>query len=155
MNDLQNILKIYGDLVFDLCESTLRSSSNAQAAFRSILKEIKKRHAQERFVDHQRAWVLKITCKTLRSISNQNSLKLTASEQIELDAFHTLPQRMKRFDRYFRRLETEDQILLLLRDKYGIPLLEISTAMETPEGSLKTRRQRALRTLENWLWESA
>jgi DNA-directed RNA polymerase specialized sigma24 family protein len=49
----------------------------------------------------------------------------------------------------------EDQILLLLRDKHGIPYSEIASALRSPEESLKVKRQQALRTLEEWLWDNS
>jgi DNA-directed RNA polymerase specialized sigma24 family protein len=79
---------------------------------------------------------------------------VTSQEQITLDASGNVSIRLKQFDLYFHRLIPEDQILLLLKDKYGIPYPEIATAMGIPEESLKIKRQQALRTLEEWLWSS-
>jgi DNA-directed RNA polymerase specialized sigma24 family protein len=89
----------------------------------------------------------------LRALSERHARKLTPSEQIELDSFENVPNRLKKFDSFFHRLTIEDQFLLLLKDKYGIPMAEIATALGTPEASLKLRRAQALRALDDWLWE--
>ncbi len=153
---VDDIVKKYGDLLFDLCESVLWSPINAQLALRSILKTVSKEHSNKalpnNFQDHERAWILRIACERLRKDSARLGRTLTPSEQIELDAAEGVPSRLRKFDRYFHRLTPEDQLLLLLRDKYGIPYVEISAAMGTPDGSLKVRRQHALRALEDWIW---
>ena len=152
-NVLERVLQNYGDLLFDLCESVLWSPSGAQIAFQTILKELKKSHPSNRYTQYERAWVLKIACERLRKLSRKFARRLSPAEQIMLDSSVAVTSRLKHFDSYFHRLGTDDQILLLLRDKYGLTYLEISAALGLPEGTLKTRRQQALRTLEEWLWD--
>jgi DNA-directed RNA polymerase specialized sigma24 family protein len=147
-------VNLYGDMLFDFCESILLSSAEAQYAFRSILKEIRKQTGSDGYHRHERAWVLKVACEKLRSLTVRSQQQLTSSEQVELDAQTDIPSKFQRFDRYFRRLMIEDQILLLFRDKYGLQYPEIASAMTAPEGSLKVRRQQAIRTLEEWLWDN-
>lgn len=149
---IENIVKHYGDLLFDLCESILWSPSAARVAFRAIIAEIKKRREGETFVDFERAWVLNVACNKLRAQAERHGRKLTPSEQIELDSLLDAPGRLKKFDSFFHRLSLEDQFLLLLKDKYGIPMAEIASALGLPEGSLKLRRAQALRAMEDWLW---
>jgi DNA-directed RNA polymerase specialized sigma24 family protein len=149
---MENIVKNYGDLLFDLCESSLWSPSAARLAVRTILGEIKKRREDEAFVDFERAWVLNIACAKIRALSDRHGRKLTPSEQIELDSIENASGRIKKFDSFFHRLNLEDQLLLVLKDKYGIPMAEIATALGVPEGSLKLRRAQALRAMEDWLW---
>jgi DNA-directed RNA polymerase specialized sigma24 family protein len=149
---IENIVKRYGDLLFDLCDSVLWSPSAARLAFRAMITDIKKRGKHEAFVDFERAWVLNIACSKLRDLSERYGRKLTPAEQIELDSIENAPGRIKKFDSFFHRLNLEDQLLLLLKDKYGIPMAEISTALGAPEGSLKLRRAQALRAMEDWLW---
>ena len=128
---------------------------SAQVAFRAIVRDIRRRYVHEIYSDHERAWVLNLACSRLRTLSDRYARKLTPPEQIELDAVESVTHRLKQFDSFFHRLSVEDQMLLLLRDEYGVPFPEIATAMGAPEGSLKTRRSQALRTLEDWLWERA
>lgn len=146
-------MQLYGDLIFDLCESVLWSPVNAQLAFRSILKTIRRKRQGHGFTEHERAWVLQIACSRLLEISSRHGRRLTSSEQIQLDSAQNVTLRLKQFDSYFHRLVTEDQILLLLRDKYGMPYPEIAAALGLPEGTLKVRRAQALRSLEEWLWD--
>jgi DNA-directed RNA polymerase specialized sigma24 family protein len=149
----------YGDLLFDLCESVLWSPGNAQGAFQAILKEIQNARFgrsgknNEGPSNYERAWVLRVACEKLQVLAARHARRLSPSEQIELNANPTVSARLKQFDAFFHRLSTPEQILLLLRDKYGLPLSEISVALGMPEGSLKIQRQQALRTLEEWLWE--
>lgn len=150
---LNLIIQCYGDLIFDLCESILWNPQNAQIVFRIVLQELRRRLKAENFKTYERAWVLRITCERLMLFAEKYARRPTASEQIELDASPDVSLRLERFDAYFHRLTIQDQILLLLRDKYGIPYPEISAAMSIPEGSLKISRQQVLRTLEEWIWD--
>jgi len=144
----------YGDLLFDLCESVLWSSTNAQIAFRSILKDIKRGRRFQKFGAHERSWVLKVACDRLRHLSVRHGRSVSHAERIKLDANENVANRLKHFESYFHRLPIEEKVLLLLKDKYGIPYTEIASAIGIPEGSLKVRRQQALRTLEEWLWDN-
>jgi DNA-directed RNA polymerase specialized sigma24 family protein len=153
LNNLDNVVQLYGDLLFDLCESVLWSSIPAQAVFRSILKDVRKAFHGKRYTDYERAWILRIAFERLKKVSRQ-SRKVTALEQIQLDSNQNVAARLKQFEIFFHRLSTEDQVLLLLRDKYGLPYPEIASALSLPEGSLKQQRQQTLRTLDGWIWES-
>lgn len=148
-----SLVHSYGDLLFDLCQSVLPSPSQARSAFRAILLELRGSRETREFKEYGRAWVLRTACLRLRAHTTQFQRKLSSAERIELDAASNLSLRLKLFDSYFQRLNTEDQLLLLFRDKYGLPYPEIAAAMETPESSLKMRRQQALRCLEEWIWE--
>ena len=151
-NWIAHAVQTYGDLLYDLCESVLWSPNNAPFAFRAIIKDLKKNRSSNPFQDYERAWVLQIACQRLRKLALGKARRLTPPEQIMLDSTQNIDSRIRQFDSYFHRLTTDEQILLLLRDKYGIPYPEISTAMAIPEDSIKMRRQQALRTLEEWLW---
>lgn len=153
-DSIDHFVRSYGDLLFDLCESILSSTSNAQIAFRSILKKIRAGSRFQKYSNYERSWVLRIACDKLLNFHRQDGRKVSAEEQIILDANENLALRLKQFNSYFHRLKPEDQILLLLKDKYGIPYPEIAIAMGIPEGSLKVRRQQALRALEEWLWNN-
>jgi DNA-directed RNA polymerase specialized sigma24 family protein len=151
-SSVDHVVQLYGDLLFDLCESVLWSSHQAQLAFRSILREVRRAFRGKRYTDYERAWILRIAFERLKKASRQHSRKVTASEQIQMDANQNVAARLKQFDLYFHRLTTEDQILLLLRDKYGLPYPEIATVLGLPEGSLKQQRLQALRSLDDWIW---
>jgi DNA-directed RNA polymerase specialized sigma24 family protein len=140
-------------MLFDLCESILWNPLNAQLAFRSILKALKRHRDGHGFTEYERAWVLQIACERLIELSERHGRKLTSSEQIQLDSAQNVALRLKQFDSYFHRLVTEDQLLMLLRDKYAIPYAEIASALGAPEANLKIRRAQALRSLEEWLWD--
>jgi len=153
-HSLEHFVRTYGDLLFDLCESVLRSSTHSQTTFRSILKKINSGKRKLNYSKYERSWVLKLAVQQLLAIYHQSGHRVSADEQIKLDATLNVSTRLKQFSTYFHRLLPEDQILLLLKDKYGIPLSEISAALGAPEGSLKIRRLQALRTLEDWLWST-
>ena len=80
---------------------------------------------------------------------------LTAAQQIELDSAADAQARLSRFNLCIRRLSISDQILLLLKDKYGVPMPEIAIATNTPEESLKVQRAQILRSLEEWIWSTS
>lgn len=148
----ERVVQLYGDMLFDLCESILWSPINAQLAFRSILKTLRRRRSGHGYTEFERAWVLQITCEKLIELAARHGRRLSSSEQIQLDSAQNVTLRLKQFDSYFHRLVTEDQLLMLLRDKYGMPYNEIASALGVPESNLKVRRAQALRSLEEWLW---
>jgi len=144
----------YGDLLFDLCESMLVSPTNAQIAFRSILKKLRSGRRRHNFKTYERSWVLRVACDLLLKFCREYGHHSSPEEQIKLDSNDNVNIRLKEFESYFHRLMPEDRLLLLLKDKLGISYPEISVAMSIPEGSLKIRRQQALRALEEWLWNT-
>lgn len=150
---MEQLIQRYGDLIFDLCESVLWSSQNAHLAFRQIAKELQKRSSHETYSHYERAWILRIAVNHLQSFARKYARQPTPAEKIELDSNENVSRRIHHFNSYFHRLSIEDQIVLLLKDKFGVPYPEIASAMGLPEGSLKIRRQQALRTLEEWLWD--
>jgi DNA-directed RNA polymerase specialized sigma24 family protein len=139
-------------MIFDLCTSVLSSPLNAQIAFRSILKKIRSAGRFQNYTVYERSWVLRISCEKLLELSRFHGHQVTAQEQIKLDSDRNVTTRLKQFHLYFYRLIPEDQLLLILKDKYNLPYSEIATALGTPEASLKIKRQQALRALEEWLW---
>ncbi len=149
---IELIIERHGDLVHDLCESVLWGSQSSQTVLRSIFRELKAEHRFNKYSQHERAWVLHVACERLRDVSREHARKITATEQLQLDASDRTADRLKKFDFYFHRLPVNDQMVLLLRDKYGLPYTEIAAVLSSPEGSLKIRRQQALRTLEDWIW---
>ncbi len=149
---VDRLVASYGDLIFDFCESLLWDPSHAQIAFREVLKELRAGRSANAYKEHERAWVLKVTCDFLRVYAGRHARRLSASEQIQLDSTEAVSMRLKHFEFFFHRLTDEEQILLLLRDKYGLPYPEISAALGLPEGSLKIKRSQALRAMEEWLW---
>lgn len=152
--ELDRIIQLYGDMLYDLCESVLWSSSGGQIAFRAVAKSIRAHRLPEGTVQGERAWILRAACKEILACAEQWGRRLTPAEQIMLDASLAPENRLSQFDAYFHRLSAQDQILLLLRDKYGLPYGEIAAILGAPEGSIKVRRQHSLRTLEDWLWNT-
>ena len=153
-SSIAHFVKEYGDLLFDLCQSLLRNQTNSEIAFRSIIKAIQSKGRFQRYKIHEQGWVLSIAYEKLKDLYQQQLAHHPVNEGIILSATENSTTRFKNFNSYFHRLLIEDQFILLLKDKFNIPYSDISTAMEIPSGSLKTRRQQALRTLEEWLWTS-
>lgn len=144
----------HGDLVFDLCQSVLWSQPNAKIAFRQIIRQVAATKNSAQYVRYERLWIMRLTVETLRKVAHRYGRKLSASERMMLDASLDVEGRIRQFDSYFHRLETDDQILLLLRDKYAMSFTEIAAIMQMPEGSLQIKRQQAMRVLEEMLWQT-
>ncbi len=142
-------------MVFDLCQAVLWSQPNAQLAFRAIIRDLRRLElAGVKYERYERPWVLRVACEKLRSVAVRHGRTLSASERMMLDGALKGDARLRQFDSYFHRLRTNDQILLLLRDKYKLEYAEIAIIMGEPEGSLKMRRQHALRALDEMLWDT-
>ena len=96
-----------------------------------------------------------MTYQNIKNFSEKHHLQQSNEERLQTDTGMPTSARLKNFESYFQRLHTDDQILFLLKDKYGLTYSEIATTMGIPENSLKMRRQQALRTLEEWLWDKS
>ncbi len=153
-DSLEHFVGSYGDLLFDLCETILWNPSYSQIAFRSILNQLKRASRFQKYATYERSWILRVACSQLIDFYYQGGRRVSAEEQIKLDANENVNTRLKQFHLYFHRLRPEEQMLLFLKDKYQVPYSEIASALATPEDSLKTQRQQALRTLEEWLWNN-
>ncbi len=154
-NLIQQLVDRYGDMVFDLCQAVLWSQPNAQLAFRAIVRDLRRLElAGVKYERYERPWILRVACEKLRSIAVRHGRTLSASERMMLDGALKGDARLRQFDSYFHRLRTDDQILLLLRDKYKLDYAEIAMVMGEPEGSLKMRRQHAMRALDEMLWDT-
>jgi DNA-directed RNA polymerase specialized sigma24 family protein len=153
-DSLDRILQLYGDLIYDLCESALWDSTSAQVACRMILKTLRREQPSHAFEQNERAWVIQVTCERILALAPRHGRKLTPSEQLKLDSDPHQDSRLRQIPVYFHRLGTEEQLLMLLRDKYGLPYPEIASALGIPEATLKLRRGQALRALEDWVWSN-
>lgn len=144
---IEHYVNSYGDLLFDLCSSMLKNPARSQTSFRRIIKKVDsqrralKGRFQKGYSTYERSWLLRIACDELVQAHHKNSPSASAPSVLQSD-----------FETCFGHLIPEDQLLLLLKDKFGIPEDEISIAMNLPAGSLKIRRQQALRTLEEWMF---
>ncbi len=154
-DSIDHLIQTYGDLLFDLCESVLGASTTTQIAFKTIIKKIRAEKKKTFYTAYERGWVLKITVHKLLEYSQEGGRSPSSSETLMTRTSDTATAPLiENFNIHFHRLPAEDQVLLLLKDKFGIPDAEISLAMSIPIGSLKIRRLQALRTLEDWLWTS-
>ncbi len=148
-----SLLEKYGDLIFDLSDSVLQDSATLPEAFEIIMKRLERDATSHGYQEFERAWILRQVCETLRELYPRLAKTPSPEEHLRNDSISGAPERLKQFGFFFHRLSGLDQLVLLLRDKYGIPYSEISAALEIPEASLKVRRTQALRTLEEWIWE--
>ncbi len=149
---IERIVTTYGDLLFDLCQGMLWSPADAPFAYRSILRTLNRRHRKERFIKYERTWILQIAFKELRGMKKRSPRLLTPAEQVMLDSNPDPKARIRFFDSYFHRLPIESQLLLLIKDKYGIPISEVASVLELPEASCRLQRLQALRLLESWIY---
>lgn len=105
-----------------------------------------------RFIKHERARVVQISNEVISGFHKKSAPKAITPTQVMLDTAMSTEERMKNIGEYIRRLPFEDQMIVLLKDKFGLPYPEISAALNIPEGSVKIRRQQTLRALEDWIW---
>ena len=147
-------VRTYGDLLFDLCEAVLWNPLPCSNCFSLYSEKSTFRFAISHLLDLRTELGSEDCLQATAPFLQRYGYQVSPDEQIRLDANESVSTRLKQFGSYFHRLNAEDQLLLLLKDKYGIPYFEIANAMGTPEGTLKVRRQQALRTLEEWLWNS-
>ena len=124
-------VETYGDLVFDLCSETLQNSNQAELAWVSIFRNLRGQARTTDFKEYLRAWILKATCDYLLKNKPDHSRLAPQNEPLQ-------------------RLALPEKLLILLRDKYGLPYPEISSALTIPESTIKLRRAQALRSMEEW-----
>lgn len=151
--DFSHYLQTYGDLVFDFIHSLVPDPETGQIFFREILQKLKTQKKKDAYHRYEKAWVMRIACETLLDQHDYFRIQSLPEQRIQLDA-QPPAVKMTQFETYFHRLDLMDQMLLLLKDKMDFTYAEIASILSTPEGSLKVRRQQALRTLEEWLWNT-
>lgn len=139
-------------MLYDLCQSMLWSPADAPDAYRSILRTLNRRRKSDRFIKYERPWILQVAFEELRGMKKRSPRLLTPAEQVMLDSNPDPKARMRFMDSYFHRLPTESQLLLILRDKYGVPVVEVAAILQLPESSARLQRLQALRLLESWIY---
>jgi DNA-directed RNA polymerase specialized sigma24 family protein len=149
---IDGVVRTYGDLLYDLCQTLLWSPADAPDAYRSILRTLSRRRRTERYARYERPWIFQIAFRELRGMKKRSPRLLTPAEQVMLDSNPDPKARLRFFDSYFHRLPIESQCLLILRDKYGIPVSEVAAVLEVPEPSARLQRLQALRMLETWIY---
>jgi len=149
---LDPILDKYGDMLYDLCHAIMGSQLTATQAFRAILKDIKKRKKNENYEQFERNWVFRVAYLRLLKAAKEHTRLLSPAEQIMLDATLNVQDRLMSFESYFSRLDVVDRFLLLLHTKYAFSYEEIASILNEPEGTLKIKKQQALRNLEERVW---
>lgn len=150
--DQDYFIESYGDLIFELSISLLRDVAQAQSASRSILKRIGYKNRFQKYTTYEQGWVLKATCDRLLKLYDQSTSIKAAKQQTQLDTSLKNADPITHFQLHFNRLPPDDQLLLLLKDKLQISYSDISMALDIPQGSLKVKRQQAIKTLEEWIW---
>jgi DNA-directed RNA polymerase specialized sigma24 family protein len=154
-NNISKLVNKNGRIIYDLCKTFLKEPELAEAAFFQIFQNIRKSlHEGHNLIRYERAWILRLSCDWLLKNHVEVSASQTSSDQIKLDSNQNMMTRLKAFDFYFHRLSAEDQLILILQEKLQIPAHDIALALNLPEGSLKIRKQQALRALEEWIWLS-
>ncbi|MBU6374970.1 MAG: hypothetical protein KGQ59_03145 [Bdellovibrionales bacterium] len=149
------LIRNSGDLIYDLYYSVLWNHKGARALYLSLWRKIENdlKSQSEPYQKYSRSWVLQVGIDLLIRSSASLGRALSPSEQVMLDANLNIPARLRQFESYLHKLQISDQILLLLRDKYGLAYSEIAAILRIPEGSLRIKHQQALRSLEEWLWD--
>lgn len=141
----EQLIKTYEDLIFDICKTILKKSINVNTVFRSILKKIRKTYYKSNYIQYERSWILRIIYKQLLDFYKcygKRILELNERKQENNDSFEF----------FFSLLSLEDQLLLLLKNKFKIPFSEISSAFLISEDSIKVKYQLALHTIEERMW---
>lgn len=147
-------VEAYGDLIYDLAVTVLGDPVQGQFAFRAVAKKLKRR-ARKTYDRYERAWALKIIIEHLRNVNRRAAIPRAQRAAAAGEAMTKLPsaQRLEKLPLFLTRLSFDDQILVLLRDKFSVPYEDIAAATDVPVASLKLRREQILRTLEGWIWE--
>ena len=155
LSSIELLQQKFGDLIYDLFCSILWTKNQADTLYLRFWKETEKtlHHLSLRYEKNARAWILQSAVDLVIKSHQKQGGKISPSERIALDQSLNVPVRLKNIRLYLRRLSSQDQILLALRDRYGIPYSEVASILRIPEGALRTKHQQALRSLEEWLWD--
>ena len=132
-----HLIEAYGDLVFDLLESSLGNTQNAQIALTRVLQDLGAELTSDSkappFEVHERAWVLRHACNHVFALESKiGQARPSAQDRVILDGADSPTVRLKAFDHYFRGLPLLDRLVLLLREKHQIPFGEIASALGLP-----------------------
>lgn len=141
------------EIIYDLFVSLLWSKQTAAKAFLDFEKKItKEKKSKNRFIKYERPWLFKKAFEVIKNYIEHSQRTLSPAEQVMLDSKPDPKVRLKFFDSYFHRLNLENQFLLILKDKYKLPIHEIAAILNTPEETVYLKHGQALRQLESWIW---
>lgn len=144
----------YAPLLQDLCDSILNNMQSSKQCLDRIQKQLTHIPPRNQYQKFERPYVLSIAVSFIADfLSSEARLRRTSSTS-QLESGMTTEEKFENFSYFFHRLSLDDQILLILHDRHSVPLSEIAIALGIPENSIKIRRQQALRTLEEWIWDS-
>lgn len=154
MTEFNSIVEKYGDLIFDLALTVLWRQKEAEVVTVQIFRTLRRnfKNQNHNYQEFERAYVLKIACEHLEAHARKALKPMSSAEKVMTDQENQIENRLRAFDVFFHRLSVPEQILLILRDKYGLPYTEIAASMSTPEDTLCTMRSQALKTLEDRIW---
>jgi hypothetical protein len=142
------LIQSYGEIIYSLCIINSKSDE-IKSIFRSILKKLLSKQSIFKNSKMERSIVLKISCLILIE-NKKNNKKVIDYKKLWFDEKKQTEQEIFYF--YFDQLDTEEKIILFLREKYKIQFFEIATALFFPEGTIKIKRQQAFEKLEEYLW---
>ncbi len=151
---LKHYTRRYGDLLFDLCNSLLWARGPAQLAFQNSIRILAHTAPRHSYHDHERAWAIKEAYSQIRASYERRSKKSPPIASTAWDQDLLLEAKLQRLSKYLQRLPLEDQCLLLLKEKHQLPFEEIALILDLTPDALKFKRQQALKTLEEWIWNS-
>ena len=149
---INQLIDRYGDMIFDLCQTSLFDPNAIRQAFTHIIRTLKKTLSVNGYTQYEKAWVLRVTCDHLKSVGKNIRNEMSETEHFRSDTSLSPQEKLEAFDTFFLRLPMDQRLAILLHDKYRLELSLISTALGLPEESIKLVRIQGLCSLEEWIW---
>jgi len=148
---LVQLMKLHGQLIYDITYSVLQSPSATHDCTRTTLQKLKKQSKQNSEPLTQEQVISILFCE-LKKIHKKKRKLLSPSEQLMMDSTLDAGGRLSLLSSYLAKLDLEDQLILTLQEKYSFSIDQISDCLEISTGTILARKSLALESLDCWLW---
>ncbi len=149
------MLESYQNLLHEVCRVALDRTELSQETFKKVVDSLQKVKPSRAFKKHERAWVLRVLCDRITQTSRAHPPKHDPIQESFLESLNDVKEKLPHLKQYLMRLPVENRLLIVLKDRFEIPMAEISLALGIGEDSLKLARAQTLQRINDWLWESA
>ena len=142
--ELEQVLDVYGNMVYRLAYACMRSTMDAEDVYQDVFL----RYFQKRPVfaseEHRRAWLLRVTVNEVRSFFRSAWFRRTVS--LDERVVYTEPEEQK-LDEALSQLGGKDREVLHLFYYEELSTREIGELLHRKESTVRTQLTRARRRL--------
>ena len=142
--ELEQVMKIYGNMVYRLAYSQTRSKTDAEDIYQDVFLRYFQKYPSFDSEEHRKAWFLRVTLNQSRTLFRSAWFRYTVP--LEDQVVFTEPEERK-LDEALAQMKSGDRKLLRLYYYEGLSVREIGQLLKRKESTVRTQLTRARRRL--------